>query len=71
MEHAKKLLLVDPGRPSAAEKKLSSLDEDITRILNSNLPADEKAKRYSQTLQNFKYFDTTKPRHLDPEVKKL
>src|SRR5215469_244550 len=68
MEHAKKLLLVDPSiaaRATVIDKKLSALDESISEILKGNLPEDEKAKRYAQTLQRLKYFDLIKPKKLD------
>jgi len=68
MEHAKKLLLVDPARQTASEKKLSKLDEDISRILNSDMPPDKKAKWYSQALQSAKYFDSTRPKQISPET---
>ena len=68
MEHAKKLLLVDPNaRQTIAEKKLSKLDQDVTLILSSDLPDDEKAKRYIQAMQSFKYFDPIKSKKVDPK----
>jgi hypothetical protein len=63
MEHTKKLLLIDPSRaaqlyrPTTSDKKLSKLDEDISSTLNSDLPDDEKAKRYMLTLKSLRFFD--------------
>jgi hypothetical protein len=63
MENAKKMILVDPVRasqlyrPTIGDKKLSNLDENITKLLRSNLPADEKAKRYASSLKQLKYYD--------------
>lgn len=64
MEHAKKLVLVDPNmyRPTLPEKSLSRLDEEIRATLNSDLPDDEKAKQYAGILKKFRSYDTnTKP----------
>lgn len=59
MEHARKLVLVDPrfARPSMREKTLSSLDYEIESVLSSDAPDDEKAKKYIQTLKRFKYYE--------------
>ena len=70
MEHARKLLLVDPNRyavsapipghlpirlnESIAERKLSSLDRDIANALNDDEPDDVKAKRYAAALQSYR-----------------
>lgn len=59
MEHAKKLMLVDPRlyRPTTKERTLTKLDTDIESTLNSDLPDDEKAKRYLETLHKFRAID--------------
>jgi hypothetical protein len=63
MDNAKKLLLVDPARasqlyrPNIFDKKLSGLDDNISSILRSNLPADVKAKRYAASLKQLRYYD--------------
>lgn len=59
MEYAKKMMLVEPRlmRPSMREKSLSKLDEMIEETLTSDLPDDEKAKRYTMTLNKFRYYD--------------
>ena len=89
MDHAKKMLLVDPARltsivgtapsaivpesapttaetrdhlrtlyrPSMVDKQLSKLDADIVDTLNSNLPDDEKAKRYAMSLRAYRYYE--------------
>ena len=70
MEHARKLLLVDPNRytvsapipghlpvrlkESIAERKLSSLDRDIANALNDDEPDDVKAKRYAAALLSYR-----------------
>ena len=64
MEHAKKYVLVDPQmyRPSMPEKSLSSLDREIEKTLNSQLPDDDKVKLYVSALKKFKNYDNnTKP----------
>jgi hypothetical protein len=63
MEHTKKLMLVDPRivRPSMKEKNLTNLDQQITNILNSDLPDDIKAKQYMQASRTFKNYDTPSP----------
>jgi hypothetical protein len=73
MENAKKMILVDPVRasqlyrPTICDKKLSNLDENITKILRSNLPADEKAKRYASSLKQLKYYDKPVVAKTDPD----
>jgi hypothetical protein len=73
MENAKKLLLVDPSRatqlyrPTITDKKLSTLDHDISSILNSDLPDDEKAKRYSASLKTYRVLDTHDIAKADPD----
>jgi hypothetical protein len=63
MENAKKLLLVDPARatqlyrPTITDKKLSTLDHEISSVLNSELPDDEKVKRYSMCLKSYRVLD--------------
>jgi hypothetical protein len=62
MNHAKKLMLIDPKmyRPSMRDKSLSAIDIDIETTLLSDLPDDEKAKRYTATLKRFKAYDEPK-----------
>lgn len=68
MQYAKKMLLVDPTRkPTITEKKLSALDEEINTTLHSDIPDDEKAKRYLSTLHKYKYFDDRQPKRIDGE----
>ena len=59
MDHAKKYVLVDPQmyRPSLPEKSLSGLDREIRTILDNDMPDDEKAKLYTQTLKKYKTYD--------------
>ena len=59
MDHAKKYVLVDPQmyRPSLSEKSLSGLDREIRTILDNDMPDDEKAKLYTQTLKKYKTYD--------------
>jgi hypothetical protein len=58
MEHAKKLMLVEPKmyKASMREKTLSKLDEDIESTLNSDLEDGEKAARYIESLRRYKYY---------------
>ena len=60
MEFAKKLLLVDPQtfqrqqeykeiRKSGALQVKADLSLDMKRIMNSDMPEDEKAKHYART----------------------
>jgi hypothetical protein len=62
MNHAKKLVLIDPKmyRPSMRDKSLSAIDNDIETTLLSDLPDDEKAKRYMATLKRFKAYEEPK-----------
>jgi hypothetical protein len=62
MNHAKKLMLIDPKmyRPSMRDKSLSAIDSDIEATLHSDLPDDEKAKRYAATLKRFKAYEEPK-----------
>ena len=59
MEHAKKMMLVDPrfARPSMREKSLSALDTEIANTLDSDEPDDVKVKRYLMTLNRFKFHE--------------
>jgi hypothetical protein len=67
MENAKKLLLVDPSRatqlyrPTIKDRKLSQLDENITNILDSHEPEDQKVKRYLTALKQFRYYESPPP----------
>ena len=62
MEHAKKLMLIDPRliRPSMREKTLSKLDEEIEQTLSSDLEDSEKAQRYIAALKKYKYYESPK-----------
>src|SRR6187399_235731 len=71
MDHAKKYVLVDPQmyRPSLPEKSLSGLDREIRAILDNDIPDDEKAKLYTQTLKKYKTYDNnTKTPEPKPEI---
>ena len=59
MEHAKKLVLVDPMqiRPTIKDKYLSSLDKDISSILNSKSSDEEKVKLYVDSLRKYRNVD--------------
>lgn len=64
MEHTKKFVLMDPRfvRPSMRDKVLSSLDSDISNILNSDATDEAKTKSYVSALSRFKnYSAPTKP----------
>lgn len=56
MEHTKKFVLMDPRfvRPSMTDKVLSSLDSNISDILNSDVSDEVKAKNYVSALARFK-----------------
>ena len=58
MEHAKKLMLIENKlfRPSMREKTLTRLDEEIERTLHSDLPDNEKAIKYMESLRQYKYY---------------
>ena len=63
MDHAKKMILVDPAnmhalyRPTPVDRKLSSLDDEVSSVLRSDLPDDEKAKLYMIALRRYRHFD--------------
>jgi hypothetical protein len=55
MEHAKKLMLVEPRfyRPTIGEKTLSGLDDEIRQTLNADMPDDQKIKLYRMSLRKY------------------
>lgn len=59
MEHAKKMLLLDPKlyRPSIREKTLSRLDDEINDTLSSELIDEEKARKYIIALKKYRRFN--------------
>src|SRR5918994_4545038 len=64
MEHAKKMVLVEPRqiekwKQTMVEKTLSKLDGDIYEILHRDVADDEKAKLYSNSLS--RYLNIDKP----------
>lgn len=75
----------DIYRPSIVDKQLSTLDNEISNVLNSSLPDDEKAKQYMVTLRNYRVFDPkpikvdeteqeilrSVPKELKPKARKL
>jgi hypothetical protein len=71
MEHAKKMMLVDPlfARPSMRDKSLSALDMEIANTLDSDEPDDVKAKRYTMTLNRFKFHEEIPKPSLNPMEK--
>jgi len=67
MEHAKKMVLVEPRqiekyKETPLDKVLSKLDGQIYDILHKDIPDDEKAKLYSASLN--RYLDINKPTFL-------
>jgi hypothetical protein len=61
MEHAKKMMIVDPehyGRTRMIDKKLSGLDQEISVVLNSELPDDIKVKHYMAALREYRILET-------------
>src|SRR5688572_11826401 len=64
MEHAKKMILVEPRqieklKETMLDKTLSKLDGDIYEILHRDVADDEKAKLYSNSLS--RYLNIDKP----------
>jgi hypothetical protein len=59
MEHARKLVLVDPMqvRPTIKDVYLSNLDKDISTILNSKTSDEEKVKLYMESLRKYRKID--------------
>jgi hypothetical protein len=55
-------MIIDPKmyRPSMYNKSLSAIDIDIETTLLSDLPDDEKVKRYTATLKRFKAYEEPK-----------
>ena len=70
MEHAKKLMLVEPKlfRPSMREKTLTRLDEEIEKTLNSDLPDGEKAIKYIEALRQYKYYESPQTKEKEQET---
>src|SRR6266568_3205365 len=63
MEHAKKLMLIEPKlfKASMREKTLSRLDEEIEETLNSGLDDGAKALKYIDALRRYKYYGEPVP----------
>jgi len=62
MQHANKLMLVDPAAYNAAQPSQlrlknsdSDLDAEIKRVLDSQFPDDVKVGLYAQTIRRFRY----------------
>jgi hypothetical protein len=55
----KKMILIDPVmyKPTLGDKKLCLLDQEISDVLNSDLPDDEKAKRYLIALKGYRHLE--------------
>jgi hypothetical protein len=53
-------------RPTPIDRKLSSLDADVSSILNSDLPDDEKAKHYLLALRRYRHFEAAPSEKPDP-----
>ena len=77
VDHVKKrLILVDPPnmhnqthslyRPTLVDCKLSSLDEEVSSILSSDLPDDVKAKHCMVALRQFRHLDAPQVVKTDP-----
>ncbi len=62
MEHAKKMMLVDPRlyRPTIQDKTLSSLDSQIGQTLNNDMSDDLKVKRYLEALNKYRAYEAPK-----------
>jgi len=61
MEHAKKMMIIDPehyGRTRMIDKKMSGLDQEISVVLNSELPDDIKVKHYVAALREYRALET-------------
>jgi hypothetical protein len=69
MEHAKKLMLVDPSflRPTLKEKTFVGLDASIQSILNSDVPDDMKAAQYMHALNRYKTLDRADQTSVDKQ----
>jgi len=69
MDHAKKILLTEPLRTTRPLRSplrttravRSPLDDEIAKVLRSNLPEDVKAKSYSTVLRRYRLYDERKP----------
>ena len=54
MQHAKKMLLVDPERlPQQSTRRMSPLDSEIEKTLKDHMPDDVKAKLYYSILSKY------------------
>jgi hypothetical protein len=73
MEHAKKLVLVDPRmlKPSMLERTLTKMDAEIANTLNSELDDYEKAHRYMNVLKKYKYMDAPKTNTKEKIIDKI
>ena len=73
----RKLVLVNPEtvtshyKPTPTEKKLSLLDKDISEILTSDMPDDEKAKRYISALTTHNLLSASRLKPVDAETEIL
>ena len=73
MEHARKMILVDPRalqpKPNPTKTILSKLDEEMNEILNNDLPEDEKVKLYNQILRRYLTFQEKEHEPVKMEVR--
>ena len=69
------MLLVNPEMyrtsTTSIDKKLSDLDQEISSVLNSNLPDDMKAKYYQNALRSHKFYENPKVKVVDSDVEIL
>ena len=59
LQHAKKMILVDPERSQQNRRNLSDMDKEIEKTLNDQMPDDIKAKHYFSILTKYVKNPTT------------
>ena len=69
MEHAKKLMLIEPKllKQSMRDRTLSRLDEEIHQTLDSDLSDNEKAVKYIAALKKYKYYESPPEKAIQKE----
>ena len=76
MEQAKKMILIDSRvleklQESMREKTLTKLDSNIDEVLRRDLPDNEKAKIYSNSLNNYLALKDESTNNLPPPPQKM
>ena len=67
IRHATSTDMTSDALRSIGERKVSSLDQEMKDILNSNMPDDEKAKRYSVVVSKYQRLVLPSVKYTNPD----